>query len=86
MAQLLNIGDAPFLLVKLAIGTFAAYTLFRCSHLRLARHGMQLVLTIYIALMFAHLLTGLSALGWSLPATMLTFVGDLPYALASLFS
>ncbi len=29
MNQLLKIGDTPFLLVKLAIGAFAAYTLYR---------------------------------------------------------
>src|ERR1700704_6090702 len=63
MSQLLRIGDGPFLLVKLAIGAFAAVTLYRCSHLPLARRGMQLVLTIYVALMFIHAATGMSALG-----------------------
>jgi hypothetical protein len=33
------------MLVKLAIGGFAAYMLYRASHLALARHGMRLVLT-----------------------------------------
>ena len=41
MSALLRIGDGPFLLVKLAIGAFAAYTLYKCSHLPLARRGMQ---------------------------------------------
>src|SRR5712675_2743100 len=67
MNQLLKVGDAPFLLVKLAIGAFAAYTLYRCSHLPLARRGMQLVLTVYVALMLVHAMTGMSALGWSRP-------------------
>src|SRR6266478_5187195 len=49
MGQLLKVGDAPFMLVKLLVGAFAAYTLYRCSHLPLARRGMRLVLTIYAA-------------------------------------
>jgi hypothetical protein len=47
---------------------------------------MQLVLGIYILLMFAHAATGLSALGWSKPLAMVHFVGDLPMAVLSLFS
>ena len=86
LVPLLRIGDAPFLLVKLLIGAFAAYTLYRCAHLTLARRGMQLVLTIYIALMLAHLATGMSALGWSQPLAMIDYVGNLPYALLAVFS
>jgi len=86
MAQLLNIGDAPFLLTKLAIGAFAAYVLYRCSHLTVARRGMQLVLSVYGALMLVHVATGLSALGWAEPLAMVTFVGDLPFTVLSLFS
>ncbi len=86
MSQLLKIGDAPFLLVKLAIGAFAAYTLYRCAHLPLARRGMQLVLTIYVALMLAHAATGMSALGWSEPLAIITYVSNMPYALITLFS
>ena len=41
MARLLNFGDNPFLIAKLLIGAFAAYVLYRCSHLPLARRGMQ---------------------------------------------
>ena len=86
MSQLLKVGDAPFLLVKLAIGAFAAYTLYRCAHLPLARRGMQLVLTIYAVLMLAHAATGMSALGWSGPLAMITYVSNVPYALITLFS
>jgi hypothetical protein len=86
MAQLLQVGDAPFMLAKLAIGSFAAYVLYRCSHLPIARRGMQLVLTVYIALMFAHVATGLSALGWSKPLAMVTFVSNLPSAVLTFFS
>jgi hypothetical protein len=86
MSQLLKVGDAPFLVVKLAIGAFAAYTLYRCSHLPLARRGMQLVLAIYVALMLAHVATGMSALGWSEPLAMITYVTNVPYAVISIFS
>jgi len=86
MSQLLKVGDAPFLMVKLAIGAFAAYTLYRCSHLPLARRGMQLVLAIYVALMLAHVATGMSALGWSEPLAMITYFTNVPYAVISIFS
>jgi hypothetical protein len=86
MSQLLRVGDAPFLLVKLAIGAFAAYTLYRCAHLPLARRGMQLVLTVYAVLMLAHAATGMSALGWSEPLVMITYVTNVPYALIILLS
>ena len=86
MAQLLNLGDAPFLLTKLAIGAFAAYVLYRCSHLTLARRGMKVVLSVYGALMLIHVATGLSALGWAEPLAMLTVVSDLPFTVLSLFS
>lgn len=86
MARLLDLGDNPFLLVKIAIGAFAAYVLYRCAHLKLARGGMQLVLGIYLALMFVHAATGLSALGWQGPEMMIGYLGGLPQAFASLFS
>ena len=86
MSQLLRVGDAPFLLVKLAIGAFAAYTLYRCAHLPLARRGMQVVLAIYLGLMLAHVAVGLSALGWSEPLAVITYVTNVPYALVTLFS
>jgi len=86
MSELLRIGDAPFLLVKLAIGGFAAYTLYKCSHLPLARRGMQLVLTIYGALMIAHVATGLSALGWHTPLALVTYLTNVPHTLLTLFS
>ena len=86
MSQLLKVGDGPFMLVKLAVGAFAAYTLYRCSHLPLARRGMQLVLTIYVALMLAHVATGMSALGWSEPLAMITYISNVPNVLLTLFS
>jgi len=86
MAQLLHLGDTPFLLVKLTVGAFAAYTLYRCSHFTLARRGMQVVLTIYLAIMCAHAVTGLSAIGWPQHLSMISYVGNLPYSLLRLFS
>jgi hypothetical protein len=86
MAQLLKVGDAPFMLTKLAIGAFAAYMLYRCSHLTIARRGMQVVLTIYAALMFAHLATGLSAIGWSQPIAIISFASNVPFAVLAFFS
>jgi hypothetical protein len=86
MARLLEIGDAPFMLTKLAIGTFAAYVLYRCAHLNIARQGIKLVLSVYAALMLVHLATGLSALGWAQPLAAVTVISDLPFAVLSLFS
>lgn len=84
MAQLLNMGDAPFMLTKLAIGGFAAYVLYRCAHLTIARRGMGVVLSVYGALMLVHLATGLTALGWSKPLAMVTLVSDLPFTVLSI--
>ena len=86
MNRLIDIGDAPFLIIKLAIGAFAAYTLYRCAHLTLARRGMQLVLSIYVALMAAHVATGISALGWSTPLALVTYITNVPHALLMLLS
>ena len=86
MAQLLNFGDAPFLLTKLAIGAFSAYVLYRCSHLTIARRGMKLALVVYGALMLVHAATGLSAMGWSEPLAMVTLVSELPFTVLSIFS
>src|SRR5438034_6842327 len=86
MARLLNHGEAPFLAVKLAIGAFAAYVLYRCAHLPMARRGMQLVLGIYLVLMFVHVATGISAIGWSTPLALVTYVTQVPRAILTLFA
>jgi hypothetical protein len=64
MASLLDIGDTPFLLAKIAIGTIAAIVLSRFGSRRLARYGLSVALAVYIALMGIHLFTGLSAFGY----------------------
>lgn len=86
MARLLELGNAPFLGAKLAIGAFAAYVLYRCAHRPMARRGMTLVLGIYFALMFVHAATGMSALGWHGPEAALAYLNGLPKAVLAFFS
>jgi hypothetical protein len=86
MARLLEMGDGPFLGFKLAVGAFAALVLYRCSYKPLARHGLKAVLGIYLALMFVHAATGLSAMGWHGPETAISFLSNLPHAALALFS
>ncbi len=85
MAYILNLGEAPFLAVKLSIGAFAAYVLYRCSHLPLARRGMKLVLGIYLALLIVHAATGITALGWQAPHTVYAYFVGLPSAFLGFF-
>lgn len=86
MARLLEMGDASFLGVKFAIGAFAALVLYRCSYLPLARHGLKVVLGIYVALMFIHAATAASALGYQAPETVMAFLQNLPHTALALFS
>ena len=86
MARLLDLGDAPFILVKLAVGAFAAYILYRCSRYKLAQRGMTLVLGLYLGLMVVHAATGASALGWDASEKLIAYVGSLPNSLLALFS
>lgn len=68
MARLLEHGgELSFLSIKLVIGGAAAYVLYRCAHVPLAKRGMTVVLAIYVALMFVHAATGCVALGLSIP-------------------
>jgi hypothetical protein len=67
MARALEHGDISFLAIKLAIGGGAAFILYRCAHLPIAKRGMTFVLAIYVALMFVHAATGCVALGLSIP-------------------
>ncbi|MEP6901279.1 MAG: DUF5658 family protein [Actinomycetota bacterium] len=73
MATLLDIGDLPFLAVKVAIGAVTALVFWRWRNLRLAKYGLAVALAIYISLMGIHFFTGLSALGY----VSNTFVNDL---------
>ena len=85
MAHLLDLGDAPFLLTKLAVGAAVAYVLFRFSHLALARRGLKLVLGLYLALMLVHAATAAAALGSDAPARLVRLVEHLPSNLLALF-
>ncbi len=77
MAYLLELGDAPFLLTKLLVGALVAYTLYRFSHVALARRGLRLVLGLYLALMLVHLATGMSAAGFPPPEPLVAFFSKL---------
>jgi hypothetical protein len=85
MARILEHGEVSFLGIKLAIGAFAAYILYRCAHLPIAKRGLSIVLGIYLALMFVHAATGCFALGWHGPVVFLTYIGSLPNTLLSIF-
>jgi len=85
MARILQHSELTFLGVKVAIGAGAAYILYRCAHLRLARHGLTAALAVYVALMFVHAATGCVALGWQGPVILITYLGNLSNAVLSLF-
>ena len=85
MARLLEHGPLAFLGAKLAIGAFAAYILYRCAHLPIAKRGLNIVLGIYVILMLVHVATGCVALGWQTPVVILGYVESLPNAFLSLF-
>jgi len=70
MARLLDMGDGPFLVVKIGIGLLAAVVLLRWRNRRLARYGVTLALAVYIGLMGIHLVTGLAAFGVVSNATL----------------
>ena len=63
MARLLDSGDFPFLMTKIAIGAVTALVILRWGNLPLARHGLTVALAVYIGLMGVHVVTGLSAFG-----------------------
>ena len=86
MARVLEHGDWAFLGAKLAIGAFAAFVLYRCAHLPIAKRGINFVLGIYVILMLVHVATGCVALGWQTPIVVVDYVGSLPNAFLSLFS
>ena len=63
MARILDHGELTFLGAKLLVGGFAAYILYRCAHVPIARHGLTIVLGIYVLLMLVHAATGAVAVG-----------------------
>ena len=85
MATLLDIGNAPFLAVKIGIGVIAALVLFRFGASRpIARYGLAIALAVYIGLMGIHLFTGLSAFGY-LSAASTQNIANFPGELIATF-
>lgn len=85
MAYLLDHGNAPFLAAKLLVGGLVACTLYRFSHVSLARRGLHFTLGLYLTLMLVHAATGASALGWQ-PPEAVALVFHLPSKVMALFS
>jgi hypothetical protein len=85
MAYLLERGNAPFLSAKLLVGALVAYTLYRFSHVALARRGLHFALCLYLTLMLVHVATGASAFGWQ-PPDAVAAVFHLPSKLFALIS
>jgi len=63
MARLLDIGNGPFLGVKIAVGLVAAFVLYKWGDRPLAKYGLSIAIAIYLGLMGVHLFTGLAAFG-----------------------
>lgn len=63
MAGLLDLGNAPFLAVKITVGAITALVLSYWGHMKLARYGVTITLAVYLGLMVIHIFTGLSAIG-----------------------
>jgi len=70
MANLLDIGNAPFLTVKVAMGFVATLVLVRYGQHRIARYGLVFALSVYMGLMAIHIFTGLSAFGYVSNSTL----------------
>ena len=85
MAELLNIGNGPFLSVKVAIGIITAAVLLRYSQSPLARHGLTVSLAVYLGLMTVHIFTGLNAFGY-LSDNLFNSLGSLPNAVFALLT
>ncbi len=81
MSTLLDMGDMPFLAVKVAVGAVAAVALWHWSKFKVARFGLALALTLYTALMGIHFVTGLSAFGY----ISANFVNDVAIWSSNLF-
>ncbi|MBV9214690.1 MAG: hypothetical protein JO053_00820 [Acidobacteria bacterium] len=77
MASLLEIGNGPFLSVKITIGAVAAVVIYMARRKRLARYGLAVALAVYIGLMGIHLFTGLSAFGY-VSNTFMQTVANIP--------
>ncbi|HUF03404.1 MAG TPA: DUF5658 family protein [Aridibacter sp.] len=63
MATLLDLGNLPFILVKISVGVVAAFSFWNWKEFRLARVGLVVALVMYTGVMGVHFLTGLWAAG-----------------------
>jgi hypothetical protein len=78
MANLLDIGDAPFLAVKILMGGLTVAVIALWGNRRVARYGLSIALGAYLGLMVIHLATGLSAIGYG-PEMVLQYLDGLSY-------
>ena len=63
MASLLAFGDAPFIIVKIAVGTLAALVLFHVRDTTLGKVGVPGLIAVYGLAASIHSLWALRALG-----------------------
>ncbi len=84
MASLLDVGDLPFLTIKIGIGALAAFVIWKWSSLPTAKYGSAVALTIYAGVMGVHFFTGLSAFGF-LPETIVNDVAAFSNNLLAFF-
>ena len=86
MARVLEHGEFSFIGVKIVIGLFAAFVLYRAANYPIAKHGLTLALSVYFGLMVIHAATGCVALGWNGPITFISFIAHIPQILLSAVS
>jgi len=84
MAELLNVGNFPFLMVKVAMGAVTAVVFFRYSTNPIAKYGLTISLAVYLGLMCIHAFTGLSAFGF-ISDNFLSNITDLPTQIFAIF-
>jgi hypothetical protein len=79
MAGLLDIGDAPFLAVKILMGGLTVAVIALWGNRKVARYGLSVALGAYLGLMIIHGLTALSAIGYGPEVVMQLLSGDLSF-------
>ena len=70
MANLLDVGNLPFLGVKIAMGAVVAIVILHWGDRRIARLGLTVALAAYLGLMGIHIFTGLAAFGYLSSSTL----------------
>jgi len=78
MANLIDIGDAPFLAVKILMGGLTVAVIALWGNRKIARYGLSVALGAYLGLMIIHIATGLSAVGYG-PEIVLQYLDGLSY-------